>query len=751
MKICLKTAYCLLVVSLCCLLNAQTNSSPASVPHLVNYSGKLIGSDGKPVSGLTGVTFALYKDQDGGSPLWLETQNVALDSQGRFTVQLGASKSQGLPTELFSSGEARWLGVQASGMPEQARVLLLSVPYALKAADAETIGGLPATAFVLATPGAAGSSAAGASSGTNSLPPVGGSGTQDFVPLWTDNSGKLGNSILFQLGSGKTAKIGINNTNPLTTLDVNGSTLVRGKLETITSGFATATKGFNSYPMDLEASSFSSKTQKGVMQHFEWQAEPTGNNTNAPGATLNLLFTQDNNAFNETGLRLSNTGLFTFAPGQTFPGAGTVTSVGMSAPSSDFQVSGSPVTTSGTLGLTWKVNPTDADTASAIVKRDANGGFSSGAINSVIANGGTYAVSGTNSAGIGMFASGDTDGGTGIYATAGSYGVYGSSTSGAGTIGVSSSYYGVIGLSTTGNGVYGSSPGGDGVFGLAEAVGTAGIEGMNTTAGGSGVKGTGLPGGYFQGVSEGPIEGGEGVFVAGGSSNNTYGGIGGIFLGGPSFNNSSFGGDGIVAVSGFPAGENIGVYAGDFGGDVLVEGNLSKSGGSFKIDHPIDPANKYLYHSFVESPDMMNIYNGNVTTDNNGNAEVHLPDWFEPLNRDFRYQLTVIGQFAQAMVSREIDGSRFSIRTDKPNVKVSWQVTGIRQDAWANAHRIPVEESKPERERGFYIHPELYGAPTNKGLGWARHPQMMQKAAEPHGNVPKNTKVLATTSVPFRP
>ena len=173
---------------------------------------------------------------------------------------------------------------------------------------------------------------------------------------------------------------------------------------------------------------------------------------------------------------------------------------------------------------------------------------------------------------------------------------------------------------------------------------------------------------------------------------------------------------------------------GEFIGNVEVEGSLSKDSGSFKIDDPLDPANKYLYHSFVESPDMMNIYNGNVVTDATGDAVVTLPDWFETLNRDFRYQLTVLGQFAQAVVGSEVSNHQFAIKTDKPNVKVSWQVTGIRQDAWANAHRVPVEVMKPEKERGFYRHPELYNAPAEKSVAWALHPHGMKqmKAAAAH-------------------
>ena len=158
-------------------------------------------------------------------------------------------------------------------------------------------------------------------------------------------------------------------------------------------------------------------------------------------------------------------------------------------------------------------------------------------------------------------------------------------------------------------------------------------------------------------------------------------------------------------------------------GDLEVTGNISKGGGSFKIDHPLDPENKYLYHSFVESPDMMNVYNGNITTDDEGFATVAMPDWFEALNRDFRYQLTVIGQFAQAIVAEKMADNRFVIRTDKPSVEVSWQVTGIRQDAFANENRIPLEVDKAESERGQYLHPTAFGQPEDRRVGHRESPQ----------------------------
>jgi hypothetical protein len=159
-------------------------------------------------------------------------------------------------------------------------------------------------------------------------------------------------------------------------------------------------------------------------------------------------------------------------------------------------------------------------------------------------------------------------------------------------------------------------------------------------------------------------------------------------------------------------------------GGLDVSGTLSKSAGQFKIDHPLDPANKYLSHSFVESPDMKNIYDGTVTTDARGYATIILPRYFEALNSDFRYQLTVIGQFAQAIVASEIKNNQFTIQTSTGGVKVSWQLTGIRKDAYANAHRIKVEENKAVAERGRYLHPEVFGQPREKVIGRGKPLQM---------------------------
>jgi hypothetical protein len=182
------------------------------------------------------------------------------------------------------------------------------------------------------------------------------------------------------------------------------------------------------------------------------------------------------------------------------------------------------------------------------------------------------------------------------------------------------------------------------------------------------------------------------------------------------FTTSSPEGTGVVGVNTGTGGND---YAGFFQGNVFITGNLSKGGGSFQIDHPLDPANKYLYHSFVESPDMMNIYNGVATLDPRGSIWITLPDYFEALNQDFRYQLTSMGRPQPSLyVAKEISGNRFRISGGKPGGKVSWQVTGVRHDAYADAHRIQVEVEKPPQEQGRYLHPELFGAPAEQAIGY---------------------------------
>lgn len=225
-------------------------------------------------------------------------------------------------------------------------------------------------------------------------------------------------------------------------------------------------------------------------------------------------------------------------------------------------------------------------------------------------------------------------------------------------------------------------------------------------------QGTGIISGIFSSVRSN-TSGFRGAFEGhAGIGSNTSGQTYGCFL-------SALGGAGTTVYGLYAQveGASTNKYAGWFSGNVHVQGTLSKALGAFKIDHPLDPANKYLVHSFVESPDMMNVYNGNITLDGNGTANVTLPDYFDALNKDYRYQLTSIGAPGPNLyIASEISGNRFVISGGEPNSKVSWQVTGVRKDAYAEAHRINVEPDKPIAEKGLYLHPIELGLSETKQL-----------------------------------
>ena len=848
-------------------------SAPTVVPALVPYSGMVREFSGQ--AGDLGVTFLIFKDEQGGEPLWAETQTVAVDASGRFKVHLGGSTPSGLPGDLFSTGEARWLEIQVAGQNPQPRVLLASVPYALKAADAATLDGLPASAFVLA---GTGSRTATAVASPAIVPDLVSTvtttgGTANNLAKFSGAS-TIVNSILFDNGT----DVGIGTTTPTTTLDVNGTALVSGALTanggaTIGGslvlpalGTATAAGGFNSQLIKIETSAYNSSTQEVVDPRFEWEAVENGNNTAAPSATLNLLSSTTTAGATETGFSFNPNGTINFAPGQTFPGTGSGTITGVTA--------GTALTGGGTTGtVTLNVDTTkvplltSANTfgaSQALSTGDLSlgstfsatsgviniggipfvHGYSKGNDNVFVGDAGNFTTTGfdTSAVGFGALAkqsSGFNNTAIGTEALAGDTTGYGNTAIGEGSLGSNTTgvdntaigeYSGPISAAlnnTTAVGFF-ANVGQSNTMVLGNTTPTPGAEFVNvgigtetpvstmemsvsangavgpvltlTNPGGNSESGPGeaaaavdfntvpvassgyLPGARMEAIDDGSgsadlefltnnvgysvgslqsdmkifnngevyisssegasltvlgaqfesysvealaANNNDGFYGAGGDADgSTTGGNGGDFYGGNA--TSGTGGYGIYAYPGLSNGTTG--KAALLDGNVQVNGTLSADLKEFKIDDPIDPANKYLIHSSIESSEMVNIYSGNVTTDELGFATVTLPDWFEAANGDFRYQLTVVGgQFAQAIVSTEIHDHEFTISTNATRVKVSWQVTGVRQDAYAKAHPMAAEEAKDEHERGFYIHPELYGQPEEKQIEWGRRPEAMQR------------------------
>lgn len=227
-------------------------------------------------------------------------------------------------------------------------------------------------------------------------------------------------------------------------------------------------------------------------------------------------------------------------------------------------------------------------------------------------------------------------------------------------------------------------------------------------------------GGKFEGGLAGVSAKGDayGIYAQG----RQYGIFG--FSQGPGIGISSYG------VYGSASGSPVN-WAGYFQGNVNVTGTLSKGGGAFRIDHPLDPENKYLQHSFVESPDMKNIYDGVVVLDASGRATITMPNWFDALNQDFRYQLTAIGAPGPNLyIAQELTGNQFAIAGGAAGMKVSWQVTGIRHDAFAQKNRIAIEVEKNSEERGYYLYPEAFGRSAELGIGYQQEKVLRQRGGE---------------------
>ena len=352
-------------------------TASTAVPRLVKFSGVVTDAAGNPRSGVTGMTFALYKDQAGGAALWLETQNVTLDVQGRYTVLLGANSAEGVPLDAFTANEAQWLGIHPEGLPEQ-RVLLVSVPYALKAADAETLGGIPASSFVLAAPLAAGATTSTGQTGTTPTaagasvpsPAISGSGTVNTLAKFDASTTNLISSSITDTGTAvsTTEPVGIGTASPGALLDVEFTTSAptNALLSNINYNNSTAVTNavVSAFDMNfMDGSTAANLSKQTARIAYIREAGATGGvtafdtaltttevvNANAPFPVRSINIEGPNM---NTGTTLSNfTGLYIGSPS----GAGTVTSkfalvtepnagnvgIGTTAPGAKLEVAGS--------------------------------------------------------------------------------------------------------------------------------------------------------------------------------------------------------------------------------------------------------------------------------------------------------------------------------------------------------------------------------------------------------------------------
>ncbi len=376
------------------------------------------------------------------------------------------------------------------------------------------------------------------------------------------------------------------------------------------------------------------------------------------------------------GLATNNYGVFGQSNGSN--GNGAITSAGILG-------TGGASTAVGVVGKVTSVN-------SAIMA--VNGGSGAGLSSQSVGGYGVYGVSG------------GTNGGSVTAA-----GVYGYSASGTGTAGISNSAGnpGVYGYNNTGNGIYGQSDGANGIYGASQAASYAGVYGANflTSGVGIGVQGQSASPSGYAGLFQNTAASGYAVALQAAATSPTGYGVVGIGRGG----SGASGGAGIYGIN------TNGGNAGYFLGNVQATGTITGAAKNFKIDHPLDPAHKFLVHSCVESSEMLNTYSGNATLDSDGRVTIQMPEWFQAENGDFRYQLTCVGGFAPVYVAQELQSNRFEIAGGKAGMKISWQVTGARQDAYARAHPLQVEQAKTGSEQGKYLDPVEYGRPASEGIG----------------------------------
>jgi hypothetical protein len=721
------------------LLAAPGMALPAPQGTAFTYQG-LLRQDGMPFNGSADIVFDLFDAELGGGQIGPSLTFTAANGNP-LVVQAGvfnATLDFGPATFNVPISEQRFLRITINGNPVSPRTPVQNAPYALQSRSSElaytvsdgAIGALQIDASTVQR------RVFGTCSVGSSIRAVDVDGAV-ICQTDADSGGTITGIIAGSglSGGGNAGSVSLGLANPLTLSgsaalgvvqanNTGGGHAVRG-----TSSAGTAVFGLGAIGVQGESSAlggrglvgYASATSTETVGVYGQSDSPTGRGIGGYSPAGTGVYALSASGFGMQAVSGSGTGLLALGSDAAIPT--TTADFGVLASTKDPAGAGVQGVAESANGI--GVLGTSAGSGSTGVRGHVSGSSGIGVAGmGAIGLRGETTVSSTAGAGVRGISTapvppgsefnravwGSTNTGAGVFGEvltnvegAGVVG-YGAGGSTAGVRGYNSNGVAVSGLSNFGTAMYASS---DNSIGLQSHTvnGITAIYTSSSAANGRTVHAisSGSNGAAIFGISAGTNGFGvQGLHNLGGSSVNwgVYG------------QTTSTGGYGIEGYNpnGIGVRGNGGVLAGQFIGNVQVLGTLAKSAGSFQIDHPLDPANKYLYHSFVESPDMKNIYDGVATLDARGEAWVEMPAYFEALNKEFRYQLTALDAPAPSLhVKQRIEGNRFMLAGGAPWQQVSWQVTGTRRDAYAEAHRIEAEVDKPKGERGKYLHPGLFG------------------------------------------